>query len=307
MPLIKKNQKYQIGKHSYKFSGKFQVPKPIYYEPRTLNQLYQNCLYIFPLLDKLKVKYWAIGGTLLGAVRHQTLIPWDIDIDLAITADEYFRLCSIMEALNLINPDYQWVDMKCPGIRVYYQEKAVIDLFTMDYLNKTTLAYSDYYRPDKTPTFFNHHVCFPKIKVKSSEIFPLKKYKFNDLKINGPRNAFAFLRVNYNDSCLKVVIGPNQEHKNLHTHITENLKWSILSKFTFEKIITRYPNVFSLIESKLSYKFNRSFQNYGVNYNEKKKKINYFKMIYEIPICFGQVAWLTGIRGLGALIASMNT
>ena len=304
MPLLTKNQKYQIGKHSYKFSGRFTVPKPIYYDPKTLSQLYQNCLYIFPLLEKLKVEYWAIGGTLLGAIRHQTLIPWDIDIDLAITPEEYFRLTSMIEVINLINPEYQWVDMKCPGIRVYYREQAVIDIFTMDYLDKDTLAYSDHYLPDKTPTFFNHQVCFPKIKVKANDIFPLKKYKFNDFKINGPRNPFAFLRVNYDDSCLKKAIGPNNAHKQLHQSFTEHLAFAPISKFAFNEA-TRYPNIFAFIRQKIASKFSKSFRKYGVHRKKQIHNINYLKMVYEVPIYFCQVTWIVGIRGLVAIIKSI--
>jgi phosphorylcholine metabolism protein LicD len=38
---------------------------------------------------KLNIKYWCIGGTMIGAVRHADFIPWDGDIDVGMTLKDY--------------------------------------------------------------------------------------------------------------------------------------------------------------------------------------------------------------------------
>ncbi len=53
------------------------------------------------------VCYAISGGTALGAVRHGGFIPWDDDVDILVTRDEYVKLDAAMN--NIKNKDRAWI------------------------------------------------------------------------------------------------------------------------------------------------------------------------------------------------------
>lgn len=48
-----------------------------------------NLAKIISLCDELSLDYFLIGGSLLGAIRHQGFIPWDDDMDIGMTRADY--------------------------------------------------------------------------------------------------------------------------------------------------------------------------------------------------------------------------
>lgn len=52
-----------------------------------------HILYYFDKICKEKhLRYWLCGGSLLGAIRHGGIIPWDDDIDVAMPYKDYMKL-----------------------------------------------------------------------------------------------------------------------------------------------------------------------------------------------------------------------
>lgn len=64
-----------------------------------MNEIQKCILGIYKAIDRVcnenNIRYFAIGGTCLGAVRHHGFIPWDDDLDIAMPIEDYQKFIDI--------------------------------------------------------------------------------------------------------------------------------------------------------------------------------------------------------------------
>ena len=109
------------------------------------------------ICNDYNLKYYMLGGTMLGAVRHKGFIPWDDDIDLGMPRDDYEKFLELApkhlpEYLQVVNyrnnKDYHYYIT-----RIIHTETKVIEERIGNEL-KYTHASIDIFPIDGTPNNF---------------------------------------------------------------------------------------------------------------------------------------------------------
>ncbi len=135
------------------------------------------------------ISYWINFGTLIGAVRHQGIIPWDNDADVSMTDSEAQKFLKLKPLLTQLG--YQ-VNKRCFGYMILSQN-AHLDIFLM----KKRDGQYIFARRRPRNTFTGHDG--KKVHFTEDELFPLKEYAFGSFMVWGPNKPHRFLDHLYKD------------------------------------------------------------------------------------------------------------
>ncbi|WP_298500623.1 phosphorylcholine transferase LicD [uncultured Methanobrevibacter sp.] len=245
------------------------------YDDETLKHLQKVQLMMLKdfikICEKNNITYFAIGGTLLGAIRHQGFIPWDDDIDVIMFREDFEKLNSIMSnnpndkyhLINVLNEEtyhYTWGRFNLKNTilnewwakQVDYTVNIFLDIFIMDNIPNNKLKRFIHRWSSFT---LNQMVQYSLVKFKNEskikEIIQQSAYYFLKLIPISPmtikKRCIKTYRKYENINCNEVCDFPSL----MHMPIYNKKDFLPLKKCKFENIEINVPNNYDKILTRL--------------------------------------------------------
>lgn len=156
------------------------------------------------VMREVDLTYWVDAGTLLGAYRHRSLVPWDDDTDVCILHRDHQKLLQaagrFRHPYRLVRISKFWsVDKIVPGLHRFWPCPTFLRL-----LDSETLLYTDIFQMEELPNerlrMLPLSLMHPQVdhrgqpfELPRSVVLPTQELKVDQLSVHAPAQPLVYL------------------------------------------------------------------------------------------------------------------
>lgn len=212
--------------------SKFDILKKYIVPTETRNKILTGYKVLHDIFEKNDIFYMIEGGTLLGSVRNEKLIPWDDDGDVSVWKKDQGKIMSLANEFSKYGYSLEQYPFLLRVILDKKKNFPFIDLFLYDEPdlnnnnNRIIRCLPQNNEDAKLGITCNkNQCCYPdrsnlwwwKNSYSVSDIFPRKLYKVNDIQLYGPNNPIPYIEGWYGKDAINT-------YKFTHDHNGDNKK-----------------------------------------------------------------------------------
>ena len=159
-------------------------------------QVLQVLRHFDTIAEEHGIDYTISGGTLLGAIRHDGFIPWHHIARCDIPREQASRL---EQAYN--QPSQYTISKSEEGYKIMAvrTSQILLEVFLTEFIpEQEVFHYTSPRIRSRYPTYRNGY----------SEVYPRRRYVFEDLTLWGPANGITLAQRTYGENCIQVATVP---------------------------------------------------------------------------------------------------
>ena len=174
--------------------------------------------------EKFNFKYFLDFGSLLGCLRNNRKIPYDVDIDIGICIEE---INNFKKAINFLCENGEKIK--------YSRNMFVYQLSNINNIHIDFFIYKKINKDGKELYISQQYYQTPRSFFFKEDLFPLKKTKFENMDVFIPNKSKEYIERNYGIGCID---NPITKHNYINNYVSKgskgdlpnNDKWNELLK-----------------------------------------------------------------------------